>query len=211
MMSTIPGQHKDISHILQNSFHDVVDAESPPLLSSGSSEETPCLMDPKYDSTIAIESKRQDLGCHNFLCVKSSALKSPFTKLSDTSFKSQKARSADNGIKQEELSSSGNRKRRRIASNFYHLCDCHTLLEFITRSSHHSLTCCCFAEGDKNEKEGKRRSPKARAGRKAVEIPGIDKNGDQSSSRNSVVDHQGDTDMSEKGKAIEMFPITSAF
>ena len=117
---------EDIDMIIQNAFH-VVDAESPPLLSSGSSEETP-LLDPNYDLAIAVESRRQDAGGYNLFspkggfedgnCSESTIKKYMHTKPSNASFKTQKPRRpANNGVKNQESATAVKRKRRRADGN----------------------------------------------------------------------------------------------
>ena len=125
MMSAATRQCEEINLMIQNSFHDVVDAESPPLLSSGSSEETLYLMEAKYDSTTAVESKRQHVGIQNFSASKgglhedgkSSAFRSLITELSDTSFKPLIAKSSNSGTKKQEFSTAVKQKRRRMEGN----------------------------------------------------------------------------------------------
>lgn len=100
-----------------------VDVESPPLVSSGSSEETPFPMEPKSYSTNAFESSRQDGGREEFSCWKagdddgnsseSTIPNNLLTKSSSISYiRAVKARRCTNGSAKKRASAMGSKRKR---------------------------------------------------------------------------------------------------
>lgn len=125
------------------------DVDNPPLVSSGSSEETPFLMEPKSYSTTAFDSSRQDGGRQDFSCSKardddgnsseSTVPKTVLTKSSSMSYiKALKARRSTNSAAKKRAVVGSKRKRHEME------------------------------EGEQGNKDAVRRCGKVRIGRKTM-------------------------------------------
>eukprot|EP00250_Pteridium_aquilinum_P007090 c16882_g1_i2 orf=444-2705(-) len=118
---TVARQCQEIDLLMQAPFQ--VDVESPPLVSSGSSEETSSPMEPKSYSTLAFESSRQDGGREEFSCWKagdddgnsseSTIPKNVLTKSSSMSYiRAMKARRCANGTAKKRASATSSKRKR---------------------------------------------------------------------------------------------------